>query len=139
VKDLAVERVGRVEIRTEPAVDQNFNEAGPAEKPAEFEALDTERKNVLGANALKPFGRAIPVLVFVLQSAQLVVVFEADRQLSPDAVDDGQTLRPAHMAVAADDVLGDEVAVGGERGVDRVKQMLEITMWCSEWCAITAP
>ena len=108
-------RVDR-EIRTEAAVDKRGDDIGEPDEDVETEAFDEQRQDILRADSLKAFGRAIPVEKLVFLSLQLPIVAVSRRQLTPELAHDGERLRPSLVAVASDHVGDDESAVRRERG-----------------------
>src|SRR5206468_3279404 len=69
--------------------------------------------------------RAVPVFVLFLKSFQLVIVCVFFRQFAPQLMHQVQRFGPTLVAVAADHIVRQEIAVRMQRAANLVEQQLQ--------------
>jgi|SRR5262245_43163033 len=118
----AVPFVLRIEVRAETSIDENVDDISERKEKVEVEAVNEQRQNVLRSNTFEANRGAVPILVQLFEPLQAVIVSVFFRKVGPQLVNELQGFRPALMAVAADHVVVEEVAVFTERGADLIEQ-----------------
>ena len=115
-----------LEVRPEASINEGINDIAVSEKQIECESLRHEWQDFLRPYPLKSLYGAIPVAISVLLPPQLAIISILTRKLLPEFFYNRKSLRPPHMAIAADHVGNYKNPILADCVVNRFKKQLKV-------------
>lgn len=126
IEEGAVVGLVKVKVAAEGAVDERVDEIAEGNEGVKVETVEEKRQNILGANALEAFARAVPIGKGLFVALELLVEPVGRREFPPKVANVSKCLRPAEVTVAADHVRDGEYPLGVQAAFYLLEEALKV-------------